>query len=192
MSKANAYWLGERLAKEEKDPFTLYMFTSSKDAEEALLELPYIHKASDTGRLICDDVLIYGFYEVAANNYEAIICGKDLTLEQFEQAEDSFKKHGGKLRNNLKPEESVESTESEEPTESVKEEVETPEESSSSVKFRETLTKNQYTYECYDADTKRDAIEFLKGKTVDKRLYYICVYTPEGDFGRDIDGMYQM
>ena len=33
---------------------------------------------------------------------------------------------------------------------------------------------------------------FLKDKEVNKGLYYVCVYTPEGNFGRDINGIYEM
>lgn len=178
VNKANAYWLGERMAKEEKDPFTLYSFSSAKDAEDALLELPYIHKADDTGSLICDDVYIFGFYEVSTNNYEAIVCGKDLTYDDFKLAEDSFISHGGTRKNNLEPDKSVKKTRSTKAT--------------GEVKFREKFNHNQGIYECYDAKTKADALEFLKQKEVSERLYYVCVYTPEGDYGRDIDGIYQM
>lgn len=179
IEKANSYWLGERFHMETKPPFTLYIFENPTDAEEALLELPYIHKANDTGNLICDKVFQYGYYKVSENNYEAIICGKDLTPEEFKQAEESFKKHNGKLKNNLKPEETTIKTTNKKST-------------SNGVRYRETIKKDQFTYECYDADTREEAQEFLKGKPVTERLYYICVYTPEGDYGRDIDGIYQM
>ena len=180
VEKANAYWLGERFQMEIKPPFTLYKFTSGDDAEKALLELPYIHKAADTGNMICDEVYVFGCYKVSEGNYEAIVCGKDLSYDDFIQAEESFKKHGGTLRNNLEPEKS---TKTENKTEDKKE---------STLKFREKFTKNQFTYECYDAETKEEALDFLKGKPVKERLYYVCVYTPEGDYGRDIDGIYQM
>ncbi len=181
VEKANAYWLGERFQMEIKPPFTLYQFTSENDAEKALLELPYIHKAADTGNLICDEVYIFGCYKVSEGNYEAIICGKDLSYEDFILAEESFKKYGGKLKNNLEPEKSIRKTENKK-----------EEKSESTLKFREKITQNQYTYECYDADTKKEALDFLKNRPVNQRLYYVCVYTPEGNYGRDIDGIYQM
>ncbi|RAP54583.1 MAG: hypothetical protein BZ137_01475 [Methanosphaera sp. rholeuAM130] len=182
VEKATAYWLGERFQSEYKPPFTMYVFDNPNDAEEALLELPYIHKAADTGNLICDEVFIYGYYKVSEDNYEAIVCGKDLTYEQFTQAEEAFEKHGGTRKNNLEPDKTV----------VTKPKDDTPNNGQSSVKFREKINKDQFTYECYDADNKNDALEFLKTKDVNQRLYYICVYTPEGDYGKDIDGVYQM
>ena len=183
VDKANGYWMGERPLKDEKYPFILYRFTDAQKAEDALLELPFIHKASDSGNLICDDVYIFGCYKVAENNYEAIVCGKELKLSEFKQAEDAFSKHGGSKINILEPEESSDAQVSDSSSD---------EGSESSVKFREKFNRDQFTYECYDANTKNDAMEFLKTKEVNQRLYYICVYTPEGDFGRDIDGIYQM
>ena len=35
------------------------------------------------------------------------------------------------------------------------------------------------------------AMAYLKTRTVSQRLYYIVVETPEGNFGRDINGFYQ-
>ena len=46
--------------------------------------------------------------------------------------------------------------------------------------------KSLFTYECYLANNKADAMAFLNKKTVEKSLYYIVVETPEGSFGRDI------
>lgn len=181
VEKANAYWLGERFQMETKPPFTLYTFTSGSDAEKALLELPYIHKATDSGNLICDEVYIFGCYKVGEGNYEAIVCGKDLSYDDFLKAEEAFKKHGGTLKNNLEPEKSIRKSENKKENNKV-----------SSLKFREKITQNQFTYECYDADTKQEALDFLKNRSVNERLYYVCVYTPEGNYGRDIDGIYQM
>jgi hypothetical protein len=179
LEKANAYWLGTRLQMDEKPPFSLYTFKSAQDAEDALLELPFIHKATDTGNLICEKVMEFGYYRVEADNYEAILSGFDYTPDEFKQAEASFKKHNGVLKNNLEPSDGAKQTES-------------VGGDKNNVKFRETITKNQYTYECYDGKTKADAMDFLKDKEVNKGLYYVCVYTPEGDFGRDINGIYEM
>ena len=179
LEKANAYWLGTRLQMTEKPPFSLYVFKSATDAENALLELPFIHKAKDTGNLICEKVLEFGYYKVEADNYEAIITGFDYTLDDFNKAEESFKKHNGVLKNNLEP------TDNANKTASVGGD-------KNNVKFRETITENQFTYECYDGKTKADAMAFLKDKEVNKGLYYVCVYTPEGNFGRDINGIYEM
>lgn len=49
-----------------------------------------------------------------------------------------------------------------------------------------------FTYEVYRATTKAEAEVFLSGKQVSKKLYYIEVETPEGTWGKDIDGMYKV
>jgi hypothetical protein len=61
-----------------------------------------------------------------------------------------------------------------------------------SVKFVGKEHKGNYVYEVYRADSKQQALAFLKTKEVHQKLYYIEVETPEGNFGRDIDGMYDV
>ena len=59
------------------------------------------------------------------------------------------------------------------------------------IKFCKKYKKDFFTYEVYEAKTKKDAMNFLNGKIVTEKLYYICVDTPEGNFGRDINGIYE-
>ena len=59
------------------------------------------------------------------------------------------------------------------------------------VKFKEKAVKGRNTYEVYTAKTKDEALEFLRGKSVSKKLHYIVVETPEGKWGLDIDGIYE-
>ena len=47
------------------------------------------------------------------------------------------------------------------------------------------------TYEVYKGHTAQEAREFLATKTVDQPLYYIVVETPEGNWGKDIQGLYK-
>jgi len=61
-----------------------------------------------------------------------------------------------------------------------------------SVEFVETVTKGKYVYEVHRAGCKDHALAFLKKRQVDKKLYYIEVETPEGTFGRDVEGMYDL
>ena len=58
---AFAYW-SDRMVKQKKDPFVLYTFDSESQAREALLDLPCIHVANDSRKLICTEVLIFGHY----------------------------------------------------------------------------------------------------------------------------------
>ena len=181
--KATAYWIS-RITMPEKHPFTLFKFTSELSAEQALLELPYIHKAKDTNNLICRKLLIFGYYKTKEGIYEAILCGKDLTLDEFNKAENAFKKHGGILKNNLKPSNLAENKQK-------KEENMNKVGNSDNVKFNKKYQEGPFTYECYLAKNKADAMAFLNKKTVGKSLYYIVVDTPEGNFGRDINGIYE-
>lgn len=50
----------------------------------------------------------------------------------------------------------------------------------------------RWTYEVYRAKSKAQALAFLKTKKVRRKHYYIEVETPEGNFGRDINGLYDV
>ena len=69
---------------------------------------------------------------------------------------------------------------------------------SSKVKYVRTEKKSTpldpssfWTYEIYKADSREEAVKFLKSKTVTKGLYYLIVEYPGGSMGRDIDGIFQ-
>ena len=96
-SLASSYWMA-RMVSPKKDPFVVYSFDGEEEARQALLELPCIHIAEDSGKLICTEVLIFSTYSTQEGKYEAIICGDDLTHELWEQAKASFVKHGGRPR----------------------------------------------------------------------------------------------
>lgn len=71
--------------------------------------------------------------------------------------------------------------------------------SSGGVKYVRTYTEQKMgpfgpfttTYEMYRAKTAQEAREFLDTKSVAKKLYYVVVETPEGNWAKDIDGMYK-
>ena len=177
------YWLGERPNKAVKPPFTLFSMPSQKSGEEALLELPFIHRASDTGKLICDRIMTYGVYEVTENKqptgtYEALVCGSDLSEAEFEAAEAALEKHGGKRKNALKPEGEVKPVLVENGDPQL-------------VQFKEKLDKGNAVYVVHTAPTKADALAFLQKKKVNKPSFYLVVDTPEGNLGRDINGIYE-
>ena len=176
--EALLYWLRERPRLKERPPFILYRFNSSYEAEKALLTLPIIHKAADTGKLICDRIMAFGYYSTSSGFYEAIIAGSDLTLEEFRVIEYVFQMNGGVLKNHLEPSASIKSTNYSRGNKF-------------SVRFKEKYRKGNYTYEIYQANSRADAQAFLGDKVVTTKLYYIVVETPEGNFGRDKMGMYQ-
>ena len=175
---AMLYWLRERPRLKERPPFILYKFKSSYEAEKALLTLPIIHKASDTGKLICDRIMAFGYYLTSNGYYEALIAGSDLTLEEFRAIEYVFQMNGGTLKSHLEPSPSIKPTN----YSSV---------NKSSVIFKKKYKEGKFTYEIYQANSRADAQAFLGDKVVTEKLYYIVVETPEGNFGRDNMGMYE-
>jgi len=50
---------------------------------------------------------------------------------------------------------------------------------------------NDNLWVVYKASSKTDAMAFLSNLTVDRSSYFVVVETPEGNFGRDINGIYQ-
>jgi hypothetical protein len=88
----------------KKEPYVMYTFDTPQDAEAALLELPCIHVAEDSHKLICTEVLIFGYYPTEEGKYQTVIGGDELTHELWEQAKASFARHGGHRRNDLEPE----------------------------------------------------------------------------------------
>lgn len=185
VSQAMAYWMGERLMRPEKPPFTMYTMPSAEAGEEALLELPFMHRAADSGRLICDRLMTFGCYETTLNGqptgeYEAMITGSDLTLEDYELLEKAFEARGGRLKSHEAPSADAAAEAA-------------PAGDASKVSFVETVKGGDgvSTYEVYKGPDKASAMEFLRTKPVTQPMYYVVVDTPEGSFGRDIQGFYQ-
>ena len=184
MSQAMSYWIGERPRLSVKPPFTLFVMPDGDAAEKAMLELSFIHKAADSGKLICERMMTFGCYETTENGkptgkYEVMVAGNDLTLSEFRQAEEIFARYGGTRKN------------SDAPSADVKVQAKTG--NASRVRYAETVKGNDgiSVYEVYKGPDKASAMEFLKTKPVSKRFYYVVVDTPEGSFGRDINGFYQ-
>lgn len=101
--QATAYWTA-RLAGRNSDAFVLYVFDEEADARDALLELGCMHVARDSGKVICTETLVFGYYKVAEGVYEAMVCGDDLSLDLWETARSSFSSHGGSTKEERAPE----------------------------------------------------------------------------------------
>lgn len=184
MSQAIAYWMGERMGLSVKPPFTLFTMPSAESAKSALLELPFMHEAGDSGKIICERLMTYGYYETTLNDmptgkYEVLVAGNDLTLDEYNLAEEAFKRQGGICKNHDAPEASVKADDTAG--------------DASKVTYRETVKGNDGTsvYEVYNGPDKACAIAFLKNKPITRKFYYVVVDTPEGSFGRDINGLYK-
>lgn len=47
------------------------------------------------------------------------------------------------------------------------------------------------TFKIFKASDAASAKAFLQGETVDRKFLYLVVETPEGNYGRDINGVYK-
>lgn len=178
---AESEWLAQLT---DPQPRLIYIFKSKKDAEEALLDLPFIHIASDSKKLICTEILLFGVYQSPEKQYHAIINGNDMTTEIWEQARQVFASHGGKKLSDI------------EPTKSIPPRANTTKETGNVVFVREYQEAKMgglamCTYKMYRADNAQSAKEFLSNVVVTEQLYYIVVETPEGNYARDIQGIYK-
>jgi hypothetical protein len=181
---ASSYWMA-RISSPKKDPFVIYSFDTEKAAREALLELPCIHVARDSGNLICTEVLIFGCYAGENGKYEAVVCGDDLTHELWAKAKESFIRHGGKPRGQG----SLEPTKRAAPAKK-----ESAPRTAKVVFVREDRQNKMgatFIYRIHRAPDAASAKAFLEQNPVTQKLYYLVVETPEGNYCRDIQGMYK-
>jgi len=182
MNQAVNYWMG-RNVQQKFDPFVLYVFDKEEEAKQALLELDCMHVAEDTGKVVCTETLIFGYYKRDDGKYEAIVCGDDLSIEVWESALVSFNKHGGVKKNEQKPEKAQRAR--------------TPskEGDSKKVKFVKEDRKDgmggMAVYRIHKAPDAASAKAFLEQNPVSKSLYYLVFETPEGNYCRDKDGIYK-
>lgn len=171
---------GESIETESKGrPFISYTFKIQDAARKGLSSLSFIKIASDTNEFISLETLEFGCYEAETKGlWEVIIWGDSFTSEMFEESSTKLSAAGGNKKGERKPAENTRSK---------------PKESNQSGKatYVSKDVKGSNTYEIYKAPSKSVALEYLKTKPVTKSLYYVIVETPEGNWGKDIDGIYQ-
>jgi hypothetical protein len=183
LQQAMAYWI-ERMSSPVKDPFVMYFFETGKDAREALLDLPCIHEGPD-GKLICTEPLIFGYYRQSDGLYEAVICGDKLTHDLWKRAKSSFESHGGRRKNDLEPVVALPPAPPAGPASP--EDVVFVREERKPTKLGSGIA----TYRIHKGPDEASARAFLECHPVTKEFHYLVVETPEGSFGRDIQGIYQ-
>jgi hypothetical protein len=87
-----------------KGAFLVYTFPSGPEARAALLELEYMREVKTTGKIICTEVLTYGYYQRDDGTWSAQIIGHDLRRNMWDAAKAAFLKHGGKKKSEKEPE----------------------------------------------------------------------------------------
>lgn len=177
----DSYWAG-RFISQRHEPFVVYVFDSKKDALNALMELDFINVATDTHNLISTEIITFGYCSFENGKYQAMLFGYDLTYELWAAANDSFTKHGGRLYSKQEPEKSNIKHQKSQNSKLGK------------VTFIEEYKENRMgtniTYCIYKADNALSAKAFLKENPVTTLYYQLVVRTPEGNYGRDIEGIY--
>jgi len=181
-SQATAYWMARNMSQ-KFDPFVMYVFDQENDARDALLELDCMRLAEDSGKIICLETLVYGFYKREDGKYEALVCGDELSHDVWEAARASFAKHGGVKKNE------------QEPAKTEKAPAVSRQGDPKQVKFvREDRTERMghtMIYRIHKGPDGASARAFLEENPVSQGLYYIVVETPEGNYCRDKDGIYK-
>ncbi|MDR1381164.1 MAG: DUF805 domain-containing protein [Tannerella sp.] len=188
LSQSVIYWTVERVRSPRKDPFVYYVFKNEYDARAALLELPFIHTAADTGKLISDGLLRYGYFAVTDNGrftgeYDAFVSGADFTHDLWRQTHIAFARHNGLKKNDMEPERDAAATARSQPVAVAG--------NAKNVTFVREDREANSVWAVYKGPSKADAMAFLSRQQIVRPLYYVVVETPEGNFGRDKDGFYQ-
>lgn len=161
-------------------PVVIFYYPTLEAARHAMLQLPFIHEAADTGELIATEIIEFGCYLNEAGQGEAILCGKGLTLNVWQEAKDRLAAAGGVLHREQKPE-----------SQPAPPKVAPALVSATAVKFVREDHKGMHTYRVHTAPNKAAAMAFLQDNSVTRNYVYLIVETPEGIFGRDVNGIYE-
>lgn len=181
-NQVQGYWEYYELSQ-TKDPYLLYDFNEKSDALDALLDLPCFHMAKDSNNLICTETIIFGYYyNHESDKYQVLLAGIGLSQELWKKAILTFNKHKGVKKDDRKPLK-VGTTPSNTHI------------NLDNVKFKRTEmgTGSGYmiTYHIYTASDADTAKAFLQKNPVYEKFLYIVIETPEGNYGRDINGIYR-
>lgn len=96
----------ERTIRElSKNPFVHFTFRTKNDAHNAMINVPFIHMATDSGRLVSTEPYDFGYYlDPTDKCYHAIIGGIGLSYDVWADICRIFQKFGGvKAIGNIEP-----------------------------------------------------------------------------------------
>ncbi len=184
-------FLGEQMMSFTKGslPFVKYTFDTLEAANDALLKQPFIHRAADSGLLVCSELLRFGVYRDEIPNdpeygkFNAIIAGKGFTKAMYDKMCSICTEAGATRYGGIEPKNETEMK----MNETAKKTAGNPK----NVIFDKKDIQGNKTYFWYDAPSKTDTLAFLDTQTVIQPLHHVVVYTPEGNFGKDKDGGYE-
>ena len=177
--QANTHWTVTYVMGAKSSPVLIVRFDQYHDLLKVLGDISFLHWSEATTEYISSEVVEYGYYRIGTEDMgEFILCGTDLTLEDWQEAKDVLTAAGGKIWQSREPEihKKLAATSVNMPC---------------GIKFKEKRVDGRYTYEIYTGNSKEEALVFLDGKMVSQGLYYIVVETPEGNYGKDIQGVYK-
>lgn len=175
--QATTAWMAQHMNKDT--PVIICRFPDYAQAKKAILSLSFIKEAE--GRLISKEVVDYGCYQIKDGRSEVMICGHGFKKSKFDEAKKKLTEAGGEIYSEKSPK------------------VSQPEKSPSTDtevtfvrKSSRELAKGIFaTYMNYKAKSEEAALAFLNSKSVTQNLYYIVVDTPQGAYGKDINGVYK-
>lgn len=197
--KIDAFWMPYVLGKPDF-PFIFCDMADRKTAMDAMLALPPFRLAKDSGDLICTEVLQFGVYPQAGGSWGFFLAGSQISLELFNAAVASCNKHNGKDLRLGDPPKASHGGNKVLPARSETATFEREEKVDMLAMMRARGIEvvgapaggpRYATKKYYRASTKRAALDFLQRSLVDQPHYYLVVLTPEGNFGRDKDGIYE-
>ncbi len=188
-------------------PFIFYDMAEKKAAMDAMLSLPPIKLASDSGKLISTEVLQFGVYPKMARgkivSWGFLLAGDQITPELYKAAIASCEKFNGinprvgdppkaatkanPNANQPKPDSAAVAFEREEKVDML----EQMRLRGITISGAEAFPPQIATKKYYRAPDKDAALAFLKQNLVNKQFYYLVVRTPVGVFCRDKDGIYE-
>jgi hypothetical protein len=190
--KANAFWIASvsahskavekvhgalHISGASAPPFVAYKFKDRPTAENAITSLSYITRARDTGNLISTELINFGCYEDPPGVFEVLVFGDGLTPEMYKEAMRKLAASRGTQKDHKEP-----------PQKSARKSVPA---AAFPVSFVRTEKKGEFKYHIYRGPGKEAALAYLKTLPLPKKLEYHIVETPEGNFGRDVTGMFE-
>lgn len=170
----------------------IYSFSDISIATSVMKDLPFIHLINETSEFTSDIVLNFGVYKNKYGTYEVLLSGYDLDIQTWENARQVFLEYKGTKIRESPPKNSSSTPKSKESGDVV------------FIQERVDRTTNyamglydgperviESTYRIYRGTNAKTAQEFLSEHPVQKQGFYTIVETPEGNYGRDINGIYQ-